>query len=230
MSGDDQRSDLDPKLRTMVEHLQTISNNRPSRTLADGRSAKSKETMRRIIAAAHNVFVIDGYAGLSLRKVADEAGIAVGNLTYHFPNKNDLLKATLRERLAEYAEQHLGEFTADRDSPREILLNIVTFYARNARQSYRFFYQMWGYAGSCDEARDFVRSLYTPIGRFIFYLVRAANPDLDYAAVRRVVLQIFSMEEGYKLFIGLGPEDDLALKAAERDIRELTEQIVFQHR
>jgi hypothetical protein len=138
-----------------------------------------------------------------------------------------LIKATLEERLADYAREHLAEFEAGGDTAGDILLNVVAYYARNARESHRFFYQMWGYAGSSPQARDLVRDLYRPVGRFILCLVRAANPELDSASARRIVLQIFSLEEGYKLFIGLGPNDDVALQTAESDIRALTKQIVF---
>ncbi|MHA7873470.1 MAG: TetR/AcrR family transcriptional regulator, partial [Hyphococcus sp.] len=147
--------------------------------------------------------------------------------TYHFPTKRALLEAVLREELADYIDEHLSQFEADRDAPFDILLNIVAFYVRNARRSYRFFYQMWGYAGCDPDAKDLVRSLYRPIGRFVYYLVRDANPTLSDAEIRQAVLQIFSLEEGYKLFIGMGPEDDVALSSAEEDIRMLTERIVF---
>ena len=217
----------DTRLVEAVAQLEHIHARRPSLALADGKTPKTAETIRKILVAGHDVFVEEGFAGLSLRKVADEASIAVGNLTYHFATKSELIKAILTERLTEYAEEHLAEFQADTDSPKAILLNVVAFYARNATTTHRFFYQMWGYAGSSLEARDFVRSLYLPIGRFIFHLVRAANPALEYGEVRRVVLQIFSLEEGYKLFIGLGPDDDLALQNAESDIRILTERILF---
>ena len=226
MSDASAETGADPRVALMVERLRAIRTTRPTVALSLDKSTKTSATIQRILTASYNVFVREGHAGLSLRKVADEAGIAVGNLTYHFPTKDVLIKATLRECLALYAEDHLAEFEADRDAPLDILLNVVTFYVRNARQSHRFFYQMWGYAGSSDEARDYVRRLYLPVGRFIFYLVRAANPRLNYADTRRVVLQIFSLEEGYKLFIGLGPEDDMALAAAEKDIRVLTRKLV----
>ncbi len=216
-----------PKLAQIVQELREIAAKRPSVALAEGKSAKTAETVRRIIASAHTVFVIEGHAGLSLRKVADEADIAVGNLTYHFATKSELLRAALAERLAHYIDGHLAEFERERDEPADMLLDVVAYYARNARVSHRFFYQMWGYAGSSEAARDYVRSLYRPIGRLIFQLVRAANPELEYPAVRRAVLQIFSLEEGYKLFTGLGPEDDMALATAEADIRDLTQSIVF---
>ncbi len=220
-------SSLPPKLASTIEELREIAANRPTAALANGRSAKSARTIQRIIAAAHAVFIRDGHAGLSLRKVADEADIAVGNLTYHFASKSELLEATLTECLAQYIDGHLAEFDERPGAPIDMLLNVVAFCARNARESHRFFYQMWGYAGSSDAARTTVHNLYQPIGRLIYQLVRAANPDLDYAAARRAVLQIFSLEEGYKLSAGLGPEDDVALATAEADIRDLTYAIIF---
>ena len=71
-----------------------------------------------------------------------------------------------------------------------------------------------------------MRELYLPIGRFIFYLVRAANPKLSEDEIRQAVLQIFSLEEGYKLFIGMGPDNASAIRSAEQDIRSLTRRIV----
>ncbi len=213
-------------LAAILDHLDDLRSARPTREIAAGKPDRTKLTIERILTAANHVFTNEGHASLSLRKVADEAGIAVGNLTYHFPTKNELLEAMLREALADYVEEHLQQFQPDRDAPLEILLNVVEFYVRNARTSHQFFYQLWGYAGSGPEARDIVRSLYRPIGRFVYYLVRAANPKLKDEDVRRVVLQIFSLEEGYKLFIGMGPDDSSAIQSAEADIRALTKRII----
>ncbi len=230
MKADNEGASLDPKFEEIISDLRAIHAGRPTKTLAINKTAKTAETIQRILSASYDVFVSEGHANLSLRKVADEAGIAVGNLTYHFATKKDLIQATLEERLAGFVEAHLAEFEAGGETPQDILLNVVAFYARDARQSHRFFYQMWGYAGSGEDARILVRDLYRPIGRFILRLVRAANPDLDSVTARRIVLQIFSLEEGYKLFVGLGPDDDIALQTVESDIRALTKQMISSDR
>lgn len=227
MTGLNGATSQDQGLAQTIAELRAIAAERPSVALVEGKSAKTAETLRSIIAAAQTVFIREGHGSLSLRMVADEAGVAVGNLTYHFTTKSELLHAALAERLAQYIDEHVAEIEAGPNDPTEVLMNVVAFYVRNARGSYRFFYQMWGYAGSGSDACDFVRGLYRPIGRLIFYLVRAANPDLPYSDVRRAVLQIFSLEEGYKLFIGLGPEDDAALATAEADVSRMTHAIVF---
>lgn len=212
---------------TIHNYLTELRAIRPTVALSAARSAKGARTLRDILQAANTVFVRDGHAGLSLRKVADEASVAVGNVSYYFPSKRLLLEAMLKEALADYVEAHLQQFEADRDSPMDILLRVVAFYVANGRTSHRFFYQLWGYAGSDQHALELIRELYRPIGRFIYLLVRAANPVIDDRRARQVVLQIFSLEEGVKLFMGMGPPGDAALASAEEDIRELTKRIVL---
>lgn len=227
MTAKSGRAPADSKLAPIIEELREIAARRPSIARTDHKSVKSAETIRRILDAAYAVFVREGYAGSSLRKVADEAEIAVGNLTYHFATKTELLQAMLAERLAGYIDDHLETMNGADADAMELLLEIVSYYAGNARNAHHFFYQMWGYAGSNDDARGFVRDLYRPIGWLIATLIRLANPALDRRDVQRAVLQIVSLFEGYRLFSGLDLEEDLTLSAAEDDIRTLTRKIVF---
>ena len=223
MRGDEGKSRA---IGVIMAHLDELKDARPSVALTRGLSPKGAATLRTILAGARRVFIRDGHAGLSMRKVADESGVALGNVNYYFESKRALLEATLRESLAEYAEAHLVHFEADGQTPLEILLNVVTFYVANGRGSYPLFFQMWGYAASDASAKELIRELYRPIGRFIYFLVRAARPDATDARIREIVLQLFSLEEGMKLFVGIGPDSDPALNSAESHVRVLAEKII----
>jgi AcrR family transcriptional regulator len=65
-------------------------------------SARS-DTRTAILEAARNRLLADGYAGLSTRKVADEAGVPLSQLHYHFGSKGKLILELLatenRQRL-----------------------------------------------------------------------------------------------------------------------------------
>jgi AcrR family transcriptional regulator len=50
-----------------------------------------------IIEAARRRLLADGYAGLSTRKVAEEAGVPVSQLNYHFGSKQGLILALFEE-------------------------------------------------------------------------------------------------------------------------------------
>lgn len=64
-----------------------------------------KATKQAIIAAAEAVLVRHGHSGFTLKRVADVAGIAVGNLSYHFPTKDSLLGQLINNTLAEYSNR-----------------------------------------------------------------------------------------------------------------------------
>jgi AcrR family transcriptional regulator len=56
---------------------------------------KGEQTRLQILAAAHRLFLEQGYNGTSMRQIAAEAGIALGGIYNHFPNKEDIFKQVL---------------------------------------------------------------------------------------------------------------------------------------
>ncbi|MBF8192881.1 helix-turn-helix transcriptional regulator [Nonomuraea sp. K274] len=56
------------------------------------RTQKARETRRRILEAAGELFVRDGYGTTNLQDVADKAGVAVQTIYFVFGNKRSLLK------------------------------------------------------------------------------------------------------------------------------------------
>src|ERR1700738_2663025 len=68
------------------------------------RGAESVDTRPAMLTAAEDVLIQFGYADFTTRKVAKAAGIAIGNLTYHFPNKANLTEALIDYVLERYLE------------------------------------------------------------------------------------------------------------------------------
>ncbi|GAA4902811.1 TetR family transcriptional regulator [Stackebrandtia albiflava] len=56
------------------------------------RAQKARETRARILAAARDLFVSEGYGTTSLQEVADRAGVAVQTIYFGFGNKRTVLK------------------------------------------------------------------------------------------------------------------------------------------
>jgi len=55
------------------------------------------DTRTSIMEAARSRLLTEGYAGLSTRKVAEEAGVPLSQLHYHYGSKGGLILAVLRE-------------------------------------------------------------------------------------------------------------------------------------
>jgi AcrR family transcriptional regulator len=49
-----------------------------------------------IVAAAHRAFVDEGYAGSSVNRIADDAGVSIKTLYRHFDSKDDLFSAVMQ--------------------------------------------------------------------------------------------------------------------------------------
>lgn len=59
------------------------------------RSAKSALSEKRVLDAAAKIFRDHGYAGTTMRIIADEANMQAGSIYYHFGSKDQLLSAVL---------------------------------------------------------------------------------------------------------------------------------------
>lgn len=58
-----------------------------------------------ILAGLKQVFAASGYAGASMRAIADAAGLTPGLLHYHFPNKRAMLVALIAQLEADLLER-----------------------------------------------------------------------------------------------------------------------------
>ena len=66
----------------------------------DGRSEKSRLTRARILDAAGELFVRDGYGATALQDIAEHAGVAVQTIYYAFGNKQTVLKEVVDRTIA----------------------------------------------------------------------------------------------------------------------------------
>ena len=70
-------------------------------------AVRAADTRALILDAARSRLLADGYGGLSTRKVADEAGVPLSQLHYHFGSKQGLILALLEvENQRRLARQH----------------------------------------------------------------------------------------------------------------------------
>ena len=56
------------------------------------RGTRTKNTQHKIVTAAAELFVTDGYHGTTLEQIAARAGVAVQTVYFHFGNKRSVLK------------------------------------------------------------------------------------------------------------------------------------------
>ncbi|MCB0546560.1 MAG: TetR/AcrR family transcriptional regulator, partial [Phaeodactylibacter sp.] len=99
-------------------------------------SLKMKSNRDKILESALMLFNRDGFVNVRLQHIADEAVVSVGNLAYHFPNKDAIL-LTIYEELARRQKELLAEYKVV-----PLFDNIDRLIRRTFRlqQDYIFFY------------------------------------------------------------------------------------------
>ena len=103
----------------------------PSRTAAPARRTQSErraETRGRLLDATIECLISDGYAGTTIRRVTERAGVSQGAQSHHFPHRVDLVVSAF-ERLAEQRVAHYRErareLPPDRETRVRALLDLL---------------------------------------------------------------------------------------------------------
>jgi AcrR family transcriptional regulator len=82
--------------------------------VSDGDGAPTRTgTADRILSAVRARLIADGYAGLSTRKVAAEAGVPLSQVHYHFGSKSGAVLAVLATENARRLERQRAMYAAD---------------------------------------------------------------------------------------------------------------------
>src|SRR5215813_2157523 len=94
--------------------------NSVQRTVTARRDRLKQELREEIIAAARDLFVTEGYANVSIRKVADRVGCAPGTIYLYFEDKDSILSAICIETFAKL-DKRMEAIRNDKDDPLERL-------------------------------------------------------------------------------------------------------------
>lgn len=91
-------------------------------------TAAAKTTRDRLIEAAMELFAFQGYGNTGLAQVARKAGVLPGSLYHFFPTKEDLLRATLMERVRLLQPEVLDPIWDRIDDPIERVFGLLDGY------------------------------------------------------------------------------------------------------
>lgn len=96
------------------------------------RQEQKAETRAAVLAAARSLFAERGFEGTTLKAVAQRAGVAVGTVFVHVPDKGALLVEALHDDLAGVlAEAELGLTGHGRAALLELARALYAYYARD---------------------------------------------------------------------------------------------------
>ena len=169
-------------------------------------SAGTKRELRliRVLDAAYEVFLNEGYDRLTMRKVAAIAGMSHGNLNYYFPRKEHLLRA-----LFDYViDGHLAEFERRQvdagGDPERQLEAILDYWLDDglSRETTIFLMEMWARSNRDDNIAAMTDQFYRRARQPLATLIVLINPSLNEQEAAQIALLMCASMEWLMVFAG----------------------------
>ncbi|WP_454858963.1 TetR/AcrR family transcriptional regulator [Rhizobium binxianense] len=175
--------------------------------------SKGEATAERILDAAFKSIAERGCGAVTLRGIAEEAGVVLSQLSYHYGNKDSLFAAVLKRMQKGYMDA-LDERLRGHGSLTEQIVALVDYNAfilENSPDTYRNFLEFFNFAMSSEtfqlEVANFTSQIASMIeSRIVLY--RPSNmrsPGFSIAAITRFIL---SASFGIALQRFLSPENE----------------------
>jgi AcrR family transcriptional regulator len=156
---------------------------------------------RRILDSAEHVLRLHGHAGFTTRRVAAAAGIAPGNLSYHYPSKLELLRAVIERLVTRYSERMQAFLQEPRPKPVEALVRWLLDDA-TTEEAVWLFRELWAMALRDEVVRNAIDDLYDELMDRIATDLEIAFPAADPEEIRDLVQFVALVSEGSTVVYG----------------------------
>jgi AcrR family transcriptional regulator len=169
-----------------------------------GTYVRGTETVDAILKAALRVLINEGAGAFTIRRIATDCGMKVGNVSYHFPRKELLIQVLLDDLLESY-DKLLEHRVRQPDLTTEERLRLLIVLCLDdiaGIRTTRLFTELWALANHNLFVADRVRAFYQKVHDFIAEYVAALNPALAPDDVRTVAIFISAAMEGTTPFLG----------------------------
>ncbi len=170
----------------------------------EGGYARGREGHETILRAALTLLVEQGYRAMSMRKVAAACGMKLGNLTYYFPTKEDLVRELLDAVISSYEIEFDAIIHEEGVSPERRLEEICTLILEDIRtkKTTRFFPELWALSNHDPFVFDRVHKLYARARAPLLGFIEEINPNLTKEQTETLALFISASMEGMTVFAG----------------------------
>ncbi|MDL2354899.1 MAG: TetR family transcriptional regulator [Pseudomonadota bacterium] len=156
-----------------------------------------------ILHAARALLAVDGYAGLSMRRVAAEVGMSLSNVQHYYQSKDALLEALLLFTMDVF-QAKMDRISAEMVSASRIeqFLSTVDMFLDEITDpvTHAIFFEIWALASRNPFASTLMDRMMGRERKAIYLLIRGLNPAIaDSEYMQRAILMVAQME-GLMLF------------------------------
>lgn len=174
--------------------------------LRPGKYSRGSKTVDAILQAALTVLIEEGATAFTLRRIAAECNLQVGNVSRHFPRKEILVHVLLCEILSS-SEELLKRGVYEANMPPEEALALVitgTLDDIGTKRITRLITELWAMSNHNEFVAERLEALYRYVHTLVGSFVKQLNPALNEDQVETVALFINAAMEGTTVLAGFG--------------------------
>lgn len=177
---------------------------RPEEHQRPGVYARGADTVDTIIKAALRVIIDEGASAFSIRRIGAECGLKVGNVSYHFPRKELLVKVMLDDMMEGYQAKLDADVRNVDISNEERLRRVIVMCLEDicGKRTTRLFTELWSLANQNAFIAERIEAFYGEVHEQIGEQISALNPALDADEVHTLALFFSTSMEGTTPFAG----------------------------
>ena len=108
--------------------------------------ANQQKQPEKILIAAFEIISTKGYANVSTREIADEAGVVLSQLNYYFENKEGLFKEVVRMMIGKYLHE-IEECLKEEDFPKDRAKSLVKYFRKMLKYNPELFKLLYDFTG-----------------------------------------------------------------------------------
>lgn len=172
-----------------------------------------------ILDAAKRCISVNGYAKVSLRNIANEAGVALSQLHYYFGSKKDLYKAVIMEMINEYITEFSSGFLSSNKSLGSLVEHIQEI-MRNKPELFKMLFDLTSLALWSKSFKKLLMHLMDEVTKLFMNCIPESKVTKNYS--KEVVAKVLTGAIfGIALQNSLNTENDLEMIEALSLIPEL---------
>lgn len=181
-----------------------------SDTLASSLKAKPSGTTEKglgraldILHAARGLLAAEGYAGLSMRRVAAQAGMSLSNVQHYYQSKDALLEALLLYTMDLFQTKMDGISAAMTGAtPIDRFLTTCDMFLDEITDpvTHAIFFELWALASRNEFASRLMDKMLARERKAIYKLIVGLNPEIGEAEYMQRAIVMVAQIEGMMLF------------------------------
>jgi AcrR family transcriptional regulator len=176
--------------------------------------AERQDTPAQILKAARRVLATMGYARLTMRAVARETGLTVGNLAYHFPSKRGLVRALILSLVADYQAKSNEYLRGAGHRRGDGFAGLVRWLISDSvsHETSRLFREFWAMALHDEVIAEAMDGFYAQAHETASALLRLIEPGLNRRQAHDIVQLMGAISEGTNVLYATASKSKASLQ------------------